>query len=133
MSDKTPMEQDYPAICAWTRHQTVSTKALREELERALEWVNEADPPPNPYHPGQECVNDDKGQCTTSQTSSVTVERCKFRITMGHGDIQQCERPADGRHVRHTVEDYYGHPLVWLEDSPRCIPTDQDVEVSSTA
>ena len=36
---KTPMERDYPTICAWTRHQTVSTDHLRNELERALAWV----------------------------------------------------------------------------------------------
>jgi hypothetical protein len=36
----TPMERDYPTICAWTRHRTVSTEALRDELEKALAWID---------------------------------------------------------------------------------------------
>jgi hypothetical protein len=37
----SPMERDYPVICKWVRHQTVSTNALREELERALAWIGD--------------------------------------------------------------------------------------------
>ena len=43
-ADKTPMERDYPTICKWTRHQTVSTEALRDELEKALAWLDAGEP-----------------------------------------------------------------------------------------
>jgi hypothetical protein len=36
------MERDYPALCDWVRHQTVSTDALRLDLLRALAFVTDA-------------------------------------------------------------------------------------------
>jgi hypothetical protein len=40
---KTPMERDYPVICAWVRHQTVQTDLLYVELQKALAFLDGAD------------------------------------------------------------------------------------------
>ena len=37
------MERDFPAICDWVRHQTVSTDALGRDLRKALEFVADTD------------------------------------------------------------------------------------------
>jgi hypothetical protein len=55
------MEQKYPAICQWTRHQGVNTDALRQELKRALAWLDEE----SGYCENQACCSErgHEGKC----------------------------------------------------------------------
>lgn len=44
----SPMEQDYPTICEWVRHGCVRVDNLRLELQKALDFIVDTDPPAEP-------------------------------------------------------------------------------------
>lgn len=96
------MRDLYPTICDWVEHKTVATTALREELQRALDWIDSCDPERCP----SACS---EGHTYDNDSCAMSAEAIRAR------DVP---RPWDGHACSAMLPAPHGHYCPWCGTQP---------------